>query len=478
MTNDEFTQHCIHETLSGVREGLSRFSGPSRVAVIYALKPGDPLSIIDPQNLLRGYESRLRSMYKGVKPWFCEGKECKTGKLYENIQPQNDPQLDGIICEGGSSATFFYQMWFTDHHPNLCSLLPTEYWLRHAILRLSHDLQNDHALYTGISGKFLREYASHAIRECLADVALDVFGLDLSPYISPILETILGISRTNEEGHRPFGILTFINPREMNRVRFLARFAGPDLPRLGNYKHVRKLLQSVEKSGNSLISDGTKILGVAHPPSDCFALSAEYLGRQGFLSMAGELICSFRDGRYSSNTFKAKLFEVEEALLDFNFSADQNHDIFCVVASLVREAESCGFGCSIVVDLAPEPESLAGQSLETPIDLRDPENLALAMALAKVDGALHIKADLKLYSFACLLDGFRVPEEDRARGARYNSALRFTAQHPESIIIVVSSDTAVSVFQQGRVLHKIPASEPYADCWISPMPLSSWLKNE
>nr|WP_240192037.1 DNA integrity scanning protein DisA nucleotide-binding domain protein [Desulforhopalus vacuolatus] len=264
----------------------------------------------------------------------------------------------------------------------------------------------------------------------------------------------------------------------MTRVRFLSRFAGPDLPQLGNYKHVRKLLQSVEKSGNSLISDGTSILGVAHPPSDCFDLSAEYLGRQGFLSVAGELICSFRDGRYSSSTFKAKLFEVEEALLDFNFSSDQNHDIFCIVAALVREAEDCAFGCSIVVDLAPEPEILAGQSLETPIDLRDPKNLDLAIALAKVDGALHIKADLKLYGFACLLDGLRVPEEDRARGARYNSALRFTAHHPESIIIVVSSDTAVSVFLQGRVLYKNFPCELYADCQIAGIPLSSWLKSE
>jgi len=78
--------------------------------------------------------------------------------------------------------------------------------------------------------------------------------------------------------------------------------------------------------------------------------------------------------------------------------------------------------------------------------------LALAAALSKVDGALHIRADLHLYAFACLLDGHRVANEDRSRGARYNSALRFTSQHPQTIVVVVSADRPASIFQQGKEL--------------------------
>ncbi len=51
--------------------------------------------------------------------------------------------------------------------------------------------------------------------------------------------------------------------------------------------------------------------------------------------------------------------------------------------------------------------------------------------------------------FACLLDGARVSGEDRSRGARFNSALRFTARREKVILIVVSADRPVSVIQNG-----------------------------
>ncbi len=73
----------------------------------------------------------------------------------------------------------------------------------------------------------------------------------------------------------------------------------------------------------------------------------------------------------------------------------------------------------------------------------------MAKSLSKVDGALHIGADLKLHGFACLLDGHFIPGENLARGARFNSALRFTAEHDNIIVIVVSSDDPVSIMVDG-----------------------------
>ena len=51
----------------------------------------------------------------------------------------------------------------------ICSLGPTERWLEHAAWRFSHEIANEKALYTGISGNFLREYASHAVRDDIVD---------------------------------------------------------------------------------------------------------------------------------------------------------------------------------------------------------------------------------------------------------------------------------------------------------------------
>ena len=51
-------------------------------------------------------------------------------------------------------------MWFTEHHPDMCSIGPTERWLEQAVWRVSHDIANEEELYTGISGGFLKEYAT------------------------------------------------------------------------------------------------------------------------------------------------------------------------------------------------------------------------------------------------------------------------------------------------------------------------------
>jgi DNA integrity scanning protein DisA with diadenylate cyclase activity len=115
-----------------------------------------------------------------------------------------------------------------------------------------------------------------------------------------------------------------------------------------------------------------------------------------------------------------------------------------------------------------------GHSLLHPLDLTNQENYDLAKSLSKVDGALHIGADIKLYGFACLLEGSYVPGENRARGARFNSALRFTAEHENIIVIVVSSDTPVSVMIGGAVLETKWKQERSLICNI-PVLLKEWV---
>jgi DNA integrity scanning protein DisA with diadenylate cyclase activity len=292
-----------------------------------------------------------------------------------------------------------------------------------------------------------------------------------------MLEAILGISKTSEEGKRPYGALTFIEPRFLDEIDFLSRFKGSKQPRLNNFKHVRKLLQAVEHSHRTLVSDGQNIIGVAEADIEHFHITADFEGKLGFLYVEDEMICSFQDGSYSSDTHRAKLFEVEEALLDFDMEASVRNDMFKIIAALVHNAEDNMFGCTFVIDLASDITPISGQSLSPPLDLRKLNKLQLAAALAKVDGALHIRADLHLYGFACLLDGYRVANEDRARGARYNSALRFTAQHPRTIVVVVSSDRPVSIFQQGKEIMNSYDLSQASRCDLYPLLLRQWLES-
>ncbi|MBW1636966.1 MAG: DNA integrity scanning protein DisA nucleotide-binding domain protein [Deltaproteobacteria bacterium] len=476
MAGSSFVNRCISETLGGIRDGLSLFSGASRVAIIFAISGIDDLVMYDPQNLLKGYEPKLKNIYLQDHAWRSGISKNVYSHSYNYIEPQQNLKLDGLISCGGSSSTVFYQMWFTEHHPNLCSTGPTECWLEHAVLRLSHDIANDSSLYTGISGSFLREYALHAVRDYIIDKVNRTFGLDYHIRIYPVLDAVLSISKTNEEGARPFGKLTFVEPRFLDTITYLAHFKGSERPPLNNFKHVRKLLQAVEHSDHTLISDGKSILGIGRNILAEFHITVDFQGKFGFLTAGGEKICSFQDGSYSSNTHRAKLFEVEEALLDFNMETSSRNDLFRIVAKLVHNAGDKIFGCTFVLDLAENPADTAGQSLTPPLDLREREKLTLAGALSKVDGALHIRSDLHLYSFACLLDGHRIKGENRARGARYNSALRFTAQYPETIVVVVSADRPVSIFRGGKEIQSGYSGDESLHCNLFPLPLKEWVQ--
>lgn len=173
----------------------------------------------------------------------------------------------------------------------------------------------------------------------------------------------------------------------------------------------------------------------------------------------------------------ANLVQVEEILIDTDLAPAVSHDLYRLVTHIVHLAEIHKYGCTLVVDLCPRPIDIPGQKLERTLDLRQAPCLELASALAKLDGALHIGADLKLHGFACLLDGLSIPGEDRSRGARFNSALRFTAERPDLLVIVVSADRPVAIIQSGVELSAQCDLKPQAEAAGPPPTLASWIES-
>ncbi len=472
MVEARFGCQCIYDALEGVQAGLSLFSQPSRVAVLYAFHPGDDLRVYDPQYLLEGHEPRFRELFLESESWRHFDDRLKG---YDAIKPVKDLGLAGLISYGGRSNSVFYQVWFTEHHPDMCSTAPTERWLEHAVDRLSRDVASEQYLYTGISGAFLREYATHAVRDSIVDHMNSALGMDTQLRVFPILDAVLGISRTPEEGEWARGELMFIDPRNLEDIRYLALFPADERPLLSNYKHVRKLLQAVEASSRRLVSEGRSIVGISNGEPPPFYLVADFRSRHGFLRLNDEPLCSFADGRFHSTTHRAKLVQVEELLLESPLETARRDALFKIITDIVHTAETQKHGCTLVVDLNDAPRDFPGHRLQRPLDLTQPDSLELAKALSKVDGAVHIGADLCLHRFACLLDGRAIPGEDRARGARYNSALRFTAEHDHIAVVVVSSDRPVSVIQEGVELSAQCALEPVSACVVMPPTLKEWI---
>ena len=444
-----FTHRCIVETIEGLRDGLTQFSGLSRTAVIFSIKPDDPIQIYDPQRLLTGHEPKFKELYIDNDDWRKKINISYDKKKFSNLIVEKNLELAGLISYGGRSSSVVYQMWFTEHHPDMCSIGPTERWLEQAVWRFSHDIANEEDLYTGISGSFLREYATHAVRDYLVDEMNALIGWDTQVRIYPILEAVLKISRTPEEGAWPKGELIFVEKRSLPMMEFMTKFPEAEQPMLENVGHIRKLLQSVENSDRKLVSDEKTIIGIIKGEKPDFSITADFKGRYGFLKLNDNIVCSFTDGSFKSTTRKANLVQVEEALLESSMEPVKASTLFKIVTSLVHNAATQRHGCSIVIDLNEKPIFISGHSLEQPLDLENHEYLELTKSLSKVDGALHLGGDLKLHGFACLLDGHYIPGEDRARGARFNSALRFTAEHDNIIVIVVSSDDHVSIMIDG-----------------------------
>lgn len=469
-------RQCVFHVADGLREGLSHFSQASRAAVIYAVEPGDPLCVYDPLFLLSGHEPKLKEFFLDTPAWREGAPDHRRLRQFEQITA---PQLSlsGLLSYGCFASAVFSQTWFTEHHPDLCSTGPTLRWLEFAAGLMAQNLAAPSQLAINTAGTVLQGYAVHAVRDHIVDLRNQLLGLDTHLRVYPILDAVLAISKTLEEGSWPRGRLACVEPGSLAAVRFMVRFPDLEQPYLERTKHVRKLLQAVEGTDRALVSDGRRILGVADaaalPPA---TVLADFRGNHGFLHLDAEPVCSFSDGNFQSSTRRAKLVQFEEALLESGLDLTTQHELFKIVAELVHSAEDRKHGCTLVVDLATAPVAIAGQGLEQPLDLRAPEHRSLACSLARLDGALHLRPDLTLHGFACLLDGRSVPGEDRARGARYNSALRFTAGHEDVTVVVVSSDRPVSIIRNGLELTATCMWKPPSACEADPPTLAQWVK--
>jgi len=302
--DDTFVRRCISDTLNGLSDGLSRLTGFGRVAVIYRVSENSHTMICDPQNILQEHKPKIKRML--VDDRFrrsvdvSELKQAKVNRIFS----EQDLELTGIMEYGGQSGAVYYQAWFAEQHPDLCSTGPVRRWLEHAVWCFSHDIANGEDMYTGISGAFLRDYSFHAVRDHIVDEINIHLGWDSQIRVYPLLDAVLAVSHTSEEGAWPFGELVIVDPRHLGKVPFVARFLKDECPQLTNSKHVRKLLLTVEQSDYKLISDGNAILGISASVLPDFIISADFHGRHGFMKINNKKISDYHR---TSASFKSRL---------------------------------------------------------------------------------------------------------------------------------------------------------------------------
>lgn len=131
------------------------------------------------------------------------------------------------------------------------------------------------------------------------------------------------------------------------------------------------------------------------------------------------------------------------------FGAVDDGDIHAIWR-LAQTAVSQRRGTTLVVTTAAAEEA---RRLEPQALAIDPQPIGTRMlrAMTKIDGAVLLTPDGICHAVGAILDGLATGEGDPGRGARYNSAVRYTAASTAPcLILIVSDDGMIDVHPELR----------------------------
>ena len=220
----------------------------------------------------------------------------------------------------------------------------------------------------------------------------------------------------------------------LSRVRFAQRI------RFDNARIVRKLVQ-LSDDHTAVLTDGLYAYGLGECVSAPDVVEVSVCGHAEWELRVGGTV--FLRVAYGHARLPKPLFDYDK----FAVTAERTVGPIdlCRIRQIIEAALNSGHGMTLVVsrNVAKEVGRLGGEAV--PIN---PDDLELAdiVRFGRVDGAVVLGTDGRCYAFGVILDGEATGRGDRARGSRYNSAVRYqTTMAPESVIVVISDDRTVDL---------------------------------
>lgn len=512
----------LHVLWEGLVDGLSRYlRTPARLAFIYS-KPGDRYRIQNNHGLLTAQHVHVVQLFMQEHERRAAGDERATNSYELSLLRAGILPVVGTPFVEGGPATY----WFLGFPPEHRSLEPLRQWLRFANLQAVDALaipQDVAFAYPGrASSHALSSYAEAAIREAVSHWLTtwqqrsdDSQRMTVFANLTRFLRAVRMLSLQREEGAFPQGSLLYF-PSEHAQPELDFRFGKGSEPRLDNPKHVRKLLQAVDSAAH-LVAVADRVVGIGNAPKLGPALLVRFWGTRGELRfvpnryydgmptdhgdprLQGQSVPEFGDVAslvlgewFGVGPAFARLEQALRAHLGpgdrppIPEEARELDEVVGAVEKLMRLILERGKGCTLVIDRS-ETGRLCGHSIERMPsrrrgarepgrlelddvrDLADERRRSLIAAMSQVDGAVHLDAHGIVRGFGCLLDGAASGTEDLARGARFNSAMRFSRANPDCLVIVVSADGPLTIFPEGPgepqppALDHIPSDEELDD---------------
>jgi len=227
---------------------------------------------------------------------------------------------------------------------------------------------------------------------------------------------------------------------------------------LADHRTVRKLLE-VSRHDAKLISDATRVTGLGHVPrydgstEDVFEVRfAKHYCWDLYHNETHMMRVAYGCPQLPRSDDVAARFR-EIVGRQFPGQPTLSTDRLWRLLDAVRQT---GHGSTIVIVQNAESEAgrLAGQALGIdPVD----GSFGLVQMISAVDGAIMMDPSGRVYAFGVILDGVASPEGDRARGSRYNSAVRYQQSCTSRCVVVVISDDGM--------LDVLPKLRPQIGHW-------------
>lgn len=417
----------------GDRVAISTEKSRVRAGLMLQLTRDSVWRVFDPTGLLAEH-------FEEIEAWFSEFRKTQLkdtpdlpdGESYHDF---SQPKIPTLISWATRSAAVHSQIWFIEKPTGITCLDPLERWVAGAAGIFAHTIAGHNTYDVPHSGAHsLVNFAQYAVRDVIekAYPKLNAF---------QIIGALSELSVASEEHSKATGHLSFVPSPETHS--YLWQFDPGQRPEVQDAKHVCKLV-GTSAAGSPLLGNHERLFGQAVSlPSEGLHVRME----QGQATLSTSLhgpICRIVHGQLhavydsSDNGISGVLGSIRE--LDTAMPA--------LLAELVTAVRRRQHGCTLVVHLGQLPEVLAGQRLKDHLKLQA-DTVDTVAGMACVDGAVVMSADGSVSVFACILDGTALPNEVRSRGARYNSALRYSAQNKDCVVIVVSEDGPSSVIREG-----------------------------
>ncbi len=205
-------------------------------------------------------------------------------------------------------------------------------------------------------------------------------------------------------------------------------------------RSVRKLLELTDET-NALLTDGQNIYGLGECISapDVARIAIEGPAKW-LLSINGTVLMKVA---YEHATLPKQILDKEL------FRDVAQRTVGAVEVEGIWDIFQCaldnGHGTTIVVSEDPvsEIKRLGQEALAIKPEYLDRKDVA---RLGRIDGAIILGPDGRCYAFGVILDGLANSSGDRARGARFNSSVRYQrTSEIGTMVIVISDDGTVDL---------------------------------